>query len=160
MNLFELLDSLESEKRTKVETVAAALPKEVIYQEHSETAFHPDLVAWREASFMPGLLVGDVLGIIPKDVLGPSEGRKCSMQSPEWKEMQSQWVAYVWAIGGALPKDLRFSTEWLDKVKLFENARDAQQPIRLRIDFTNSKNFRNLEVTEYLSISEGSGSND
>lgn len=155
MNLFDFMDSVETTNTVKKETKIEEVPA-VIYQEDSETAFHPDLVNWNDRTFMPGLVLGEVIGIIPKDVLGPTEERKGSMQSPEWQEQQAQWNAYVWAIGGALPGKERFSTNWLKWIELFKEARDTQKPVRLRVDFTNCLNFRNLEVVEYLSVSEGS----
>lgn len=160
MNLFDLLDQLDSKDTKGPNENLTPLPIEPSYRMLSETSFHPEEVAWKEASFMPGLKLGEVIGIIPQNIIGPGEGRKCSIQSPEWKEMQNQWQAYVWSVGGALPEKQRYSTQWNHWIELMEKARDNQEPIKLRVNFTNCIHFRNLKVCEYLPSTEGSVSND
>lgn len=160
MNLFDLLDQLDSEKIKRQNGNSDAVPAGSSFDVFSEAVFHPEKVAWKEASFMPGLKLGEVIGIIPKDILGPTEGRMCSIQSAEWKELQQQWQAYVWAVGGGLSEKKRYSTDWNCWIELMEEARDNQEPIKLRVDFNNCINFRNLHVCEYLSSAEGSVSND
>lgn len=156
-SLFDLLDSMEAKKE---EPKVEIMPASGIEQECSENAFRPDLVTWKENRFIPGLMLGEVIGIVPKDILSPLEGRKGSIQSAEWQEQQSIWSAFVYAVGGGLPRKERYETEWEQKGEFFKKARDEQQPIRLRINRRDCEKFRGLKVIEYLSDSEGGTSHD
>lgn len=152
-SLFDLIDAAVQEKTNPEQ------PKETVYQEYSETTFHPDLADWQALHYMPETKECEVIGLIPKDLFGPTEKGNYRSFTPEWNEQQEIWGSYVHALCEPITKQ-NVSTYWLDASKKLVNARDEQTPVRLRITDFSPERFVDLEVIEYLSATEGSGSND
>ncbi len=152
-SLFEFLDAIEGEKVKKEQ------PKKVIFQEHSKTTFHPDLADWQSVEYMPGLQQCEVIGLIPADLLSPTEGKYSSLTPEKRQERVEIWSTYVRAISNAIPKrDIK--THWINACERLSEARTSQTPIRLKISDCMSERFVEMEVIEYLSSEKRGDSND
>ena len=152
-SLFEFLDAIEGEK------VREEQPKKVIYQEHSKTAFHPDLADWQSVEYMPGLQQCEVMGLIPEDLLSPTEGKYTSLTPEKRQERVEIWAAYVRAISNAIPV-IDIKAHWINACDRLSEARISQTPIRLKISDCMSERFVELEVIEYLSSNKRGVSHD
>lgn len=152
-SLFEFLDAIEGEKVKKEQ------PKKVIFQEHSKTTFHPDLADWQSVEYMPGLQQCEVIGLIPADLLSPTEGKYSSLTPEKRQERVEIWSTYVRAISNAIPK-VDIKTHWVNACERLSEARTSQTPIRLKISDCMSERFVEMEVIEYLSSEKRGDSND
>lgn len=152
-SLFELIDEAKEEKTIEIK------PKEIIYQEHSDTTFHPELADWKPLEYMPEVIKCEVIGYIPENVFRPTDNRGGRSFSQEWNARIEIWTAYVGALAAEITKG-NVSTYWLDAAKKLDEAREQRIPLRLKIDQRYSEAFIELEVIEYISATEGSVSND
>lgn len=152
-SLFDLIDTAEQEKTIQEQ------PKEIAYQEHSNTTFHPDLADWKAVDYMPEVEKCEVIGYIPETVLSPTNKRGGLSFTPEWNARIEIWSAYVWALCAERTKE-NSSTFWLEAVRKLDEAREQRTPVRLKIDKFYCERFIDLEVVEYISATEGSVSND
>ncbi|WP_084242395.1 hypothetical protein [Planomicrobium okeanokoites] len=152
-SLFDLVDEAKEEK------AIVKQPKEIVYQEHSDTTFHPNLADWKAIDYMPGVEKCEVIGYIPETVLSPTNKRGGRSFTSEWNARIEIWTAYVHALTADLTKD-NISTYWLEAVRKLDEAREQRTPVRLKIDKFYCERFIDLEVVEYISATKGSVSND